>query len=269
MEFRILGAMEIVDEGRRVRTLGGRTASLMFALLLQPGVAVDQPELLRTLWPDRRPPSAAANLRQYVARGRRLLNTCAERGGHRLRSTPAGYVLHVGRNELDLTMFADLAERGKKALARTDLPLGHKHLEAAMGLWRGRLGQGITLGPDIRRKSMYWEELRLETHRTLLETRLGLGEYHEAVAELGALVAAYPFREEFVGMLMVALYRVHRKRDALRVYRQTRGRFMEDLDMEPSRELRRLEELIVAESIPLDRGFGWLELSAPRRQAPA
>jgi DNA-binding SARP family transcriptional activator len=260
MEFRILGAVEIVGDGHLVRAPGGRTASLLFALLLQPRVAVDQQELLRTLWPDRRPPSAAANLRQYVTRGRRLLDGCANGGGARLRSTPAGYLLQVDRDELDLTRFADLSERGRKAVARGNLPQGRVHLESAMGMWRGQLGHGVLLGPDIRRKAVYWEELRLDTHRSLLEARLVLGEHNEAVAELGSLVAAHPFREEFVGMLMVALYRAHRKRDALRVYGQTRRRFIEDLNLEPSRNLRDLEESIVAEDIPLGRGFGWLEL---------
>ncbi|KXK62339.1 hypothetical protein AWW66_08915 [Micromonospora rosaria] len=259
VQFRVLGSVEIVDDLGHVHTPNGRTASLLAALLVQPDVPVDRQDLVRALWPAGSPASAAANLRQYAARCRQLLNACADGIGYRLRSAPAGYRLHVRRDELDLTLFEDRAEQGRQAATRGDLAQARDHLEAALGLWRGRLGQGATLGTEIEHRALYWDELRLGAHHLLAQTRLGLGEYQQAIAELRPLLSAHPFREEFAGMLMLALYRSYRKGEALRIYSQTRRRFVESLGLEPTRDLQQLQQGILAENLPLDdRGFAWL-----------
>ena len=97
------------------------------------------------------------------------------------------------------------------------------------------------------------------------EAELAVGRHREIVAELQAWVAEHPLDERLRGHLMLALYRGGRQADALAVYREGRALLVEDLGIEPSRELRELERLILTQDRCLD-------LSATRHpvvQAPS
>jgi hypothetical protein len=65
------------------------------------------------------------------------------------------------------------------------------------------------------------------------------------VGELEALVAEHPLRETFCRQLMLALYRSGRQAEALEAYRDARGRFVEELGIEPGPELRQLQAEIL------------------------
>ena len=89
-----------------------------------------------------------------------------------------------------------------------------------------------------------------------VEAELELGRESLLVAELEALTRAYPLRERLRFQLMLALYRSGRQADALRVYRETRELLVEELGIEPGRELQQLERRILVQD----------ELLAPPRQ---
>jgi predicted ATPase len=65
--------------------------------------------------------------------------------------------------------------------------------------------------------------------------------------ELEALVALHPLREGFRGQLMRALHASGRRADALRVYHEGRELLIEELGLDPSAELQRLEQAILLE----------------------
>ena len=85
-----------------------------------------------------------------------------------------------------------------------------------------------------------------------LEADLALGRHADVVGELEALVAAHPLDERLRGLLMIALYRSGRQADALEAYRQTRRVFAEELGIEPSPALRRLEAAILRQDEELE-----------------
>ena len=62
----------------------------------------------------------------------------------------------------------------------------------------------------------------------------------------------HPSRERLVGQLMVALYRSGRQADALESYRVARRRLVDELGLEPGRELQELERAILAQDPALD-----------------
>ena len=72
------------------------------------------------------------------------------------------------------------------------------------------------------------------------------------VGELEALVREHPLRERLVGQLMLALYRSGRQADALEAYRVARRGLVEELGLEPGRELQRLERAILTQDPALE-----------------
>ena len=90
-------------------------------------------------------------------------------------------------------------------------------------------------------------ELRLVALEHRIEADLLLGRDAELVAELEELVADHPLHERFRGQLMLALYRSGRQAAALEVYRRTRAVLMDELGLEPTPALQKLQLAILAQ----------------------
>ena len=79
-----------------------------------------------------------------------------------------------------------------------------------------------------------------------------------------SVVAAHPLRERLLWQLMLALYRSGRQAEALAAYRAARTLLSEELGLEPSEELRQLEQAILRHDPGLDP-VGATPPAAPRR----
>src|SRR5262249_13767185 len=88
-------------------------------------------------------------------------------------------------------------------------------------------------------------ERRLAGLAQLYTAELACGHASAIVGELAELAAQHPMREQFQGLLMTALYQAGRQADALEVYQRTRDALVEQLGLEPSNELQRLEHAIL------------------------
>jgi DNA-binding SARP family transcriptional activator len=73
MEYRILGPLEVLDNGRSVALGGAKPRSLLAILLLHANETVPAKRLINELW-DERPPETAANaLQVYISQLRKVL----------------------------------------------------------------------------------------------------------------------------------------------------------------------------------------------------
>lgn len=244
MEFRVLGPLEVVDDGERLPLGGPRQRLVLAYLLLEANRVIPTDRLIDRIWGDE-PPEAARNaLFAYISRLKKLL------GGTRIQARPPGYVLVAASNEIDALHFADLIGRARQ---ETESRRRAQVCDDALRLWRGEplsdLAQHDSLRPHIARL----EELRLTALEVRAEAQLAIGDPLRAVSELEALVAEYPLRERLWALLMVALYRSGRQADALAAYHRARARLVEELGIDPSAELRRLEEQILNQDPVLDR----------------
>ena len=97
------------------------------------------------------------------------------------------------------------------------------------------------------------EELRLATLEDLFDARLATGHHSGLVADLEQLVEANPLRERLRAQLMLALYRSGRQADALEMYQRGRRRLVDELGLEPSESLRKLEARILQHDPALER----------------
>lgn len=95
-------------------------------------------------------------------------------------------------------------------------------------------------------------ELRRGGEEDLADARMALGQHASLVGDLEQAVAAEPLRERRWAQLMLALYRCGRQADALRAYQRLRGQLADQLGIEPSPELRALEENILLQKPELD-----------------
>ena len=119
-----------------------------------------------------------------------------------------------------------------------------------LALWRGRALADVGDIESLARESRRLEELRVSTVEGRVDAQLELGLHAELVGELECHVAEHPLRERFWRQLVLALYRCERQADALAAYRRARGLLKEELGLEPSEELRRLEQAVLHQDVP-------------------
>jgi DNA-binding SARP family transcriptional activator len=225
VEFRILGPVDVLDEGQPVSLPAGKPLTLLRVLLLNRNHVVSAETLVDELWGEEPPETAMKALQGHVSQLRKAL------GAERLITKPPGYALRVEEGELDLDHFEQLARQGREHLAAGDAKAASRELESALALWRGP-----ATGLDDR---------RLAAVEDRIDSDLALGRHAQLVPELETLVARDPLRERLRGQLMLALYRSGRQADALEQYRQTRETLVDQLGIEPSEELQELQRAIL------------------------
>jgi len=243
VEFRILGPLEVIEEGRPL-TLGGRRQRALLALLLtRANEVVSTDRLIDELWGER-PPERAANALQYHVS--RLRKTLAP--GDAILTREPGYLISLELEELDLLRFESLVEE-----AQGSPPDGAARLlREALGLWRGAALADLAHESFAQAETRRLEEVRVAALERRLDADLALGGGPELVGELEALVREHPLREPFRGQLMLALYRSGRQAEALEVYRQTRALLVEELGIEPGPALQEREQAVLRQDPVLD-----------------
>ncbi|HEY7794565.1 MAG TPA: BTAD domain-containing putative transcriptional regulator, partial [Gaiellaceae bacterium] len=249
MEFRVLGPLEVVHQGRTLEIGAGRQRALLAVLLVHAHDVVSSDGLIDALWGERAPATAPKIIQSYVSRLRKAL---ADGGTSVLVTQPPGYVLRLEKGELDADRFAELLVRGRAALADGAPHDASTLLREALGLWRGPALSDFAFDAFAQDEIGRLEELRLAALEERIDADLALGRQRELVAELEPLVAQQPLRERFRGQLMVALYRCGRQAEALQVYQGARRVLLDELGLEPGRALGELEQAILRQDPSLD-----------------
>ena len=242
MEFRILGPLDVVENGTSLPLGGPRQRALLALLLLRANEPVSTDRLIDELWGADSPASGPTAVQNQIARLRKVL------GADRVLTTQAGYAIRVEADELDLDRYGQLVATADAAPPEERSAL----LAEAVGLWRGPALAGLPDAPFVAPESARLEGLRLAALEDRIDADLELGRHGDLVAELSSLAARYPLQERLRGQLMVALYRSGRQAEALDVYRETRRLLADELGLEPSQSLRELERAILAQDPSLD-----------------
>jgi DNA-binding SARP family transcriptional activator len=239
VEYRILGPLEALADGRPV-ALGGRHQRAVLAILLAHAnevVPVDR--LIDGIW-DEGPPETAANVLQgYVSQLRKLL------GRDAIATRGRGYALIAPDGALDLHRFEQHAASGMAEHASGRADGAAAELGAALALWRGPALSDVADLPAVRPIAARLDELRLAALERRIGADIDRSRAAEAAAELDPLVAEHPLRERLRGLQMLALYRGGRQADALAAFRAARATLVDELGLEPSAELQELQRAIL------------------------
>jgi YVTN family beta-propeller protein len=247
LEFRILGPVEVAQNGERLELGGEKQRALLALLLLHANEVVARDTIIDSLWGDRPPPTAPAALNVYVSKLRKSLGATPDILGTR----DPGYVLSLEPGQLDVDRFADLAAEGKRALDGGDYKRAEWTLKGADSLFRGRPLADLSNEDFAHRASARLEERRLEALMDRLDAELAQGKGSGLVAELEVLVAEHPFQERLWAELMRAFYLGGRQAEALEAYNRARTR-LDELGIEPSPELRRLQTQVLQQDPALE-----------------
>jgi DNA-binding SARP family transcriptional activator len=239
MEFRILGPLEVWNEGVEVSLGGRKPRALLALLLLHSSEVVPAERLIDELWGEDSPDDAAAALRVNISRLRKALPQDV------VATTAPGYLIRLGQEALDLHRFERLVDEGRSLLARGLAADASERLHDALALWRGPALADFAYESFAQAAIARLGEMRLAAVELRIDADLALGRHDEVVGELEALVAEHPLRERLRMSLMSALYRSGRQAEALEAYQHGRQALVDDLGIEPGRALQELERAIL------------------------
>ena len=229
MEFRILGPLEVTADGRALDLGGHKQRALLALLLLQANRVVSSDRLIEALWEEEPPGTAPKALQVHVSQLRKLL------GRERLETRAPGYLLRVEPDELDLARFERLQRGGDGS---TD----------ALALWRGPPLADFAYQRFAEAEIARLEELRLACLEERIERRPRRGagtpswsassrRWSASTRCASACAASSCSRSTAPG----------RQAEALDAYQDARRALVDELGIEPGRELRELEQAILAQ----------------------
>ena len=254
-EYRILGPLEVRKSGRALRLGGARQRAILALLLLHANEPVSVEQLVVELWGTDPPSTAAKMVHNNVSRLRKLLQPDGSDGRFAqqvLATRASGYELQVGRDQLDANRFEAIVEEARQALDAGAADVAAAKFREALALWRGPALAEFGYETFAQTAIDRLEELRLTALEGRIEADLALGRHSDLVGELDALVTQHPLRERLRAHLMLALYRSGRQAEALAVYHKTRHLLVEQLGIEPTRELQHLERAILRQDPSLE-----------------
>jgi DNA-binding SARP family transcriptional activator/ABC-type sugar transport system substrate-binding protein len=269
VEFRILGPLEVVEAGQPVALGTLKERLVLGVLLLHANEFVSRERLIDDLWGEAPPPTARKAINVYVSQLRKALGRA---GGDPIATASGGYRLQVEPDALDSVRAERLVAEAREALTRGDQQEADTRFAEALSLWRGPTLAGLPFESRGRDEVERLDELRIAALMDRIDCELALGRQEQALGELNVLVREHPLRERLRAQQMLALYRADRQAEALEAYAEARQTLVEDLGIEPSEALQRLQQAILRHDPSLETPAGTAAVDgaalSPRRVEP-
>ncbi|MEN8233317.1 MAG: BTAD domain-containing putative transcriptional regulator [Actinomycetota bacterium] len=259
MDFRILGPLEVSAGDGPLRLGGRRQRTVLAVLLLNANRTTPTEQIVDLVWGEDPPPTARRSSQVYVSRLRQVL------GIDRIESVEPGYRLLIEDGELDADLFEQAVSTARTA-ARVDPGRALRSYDEALAMWRGTTLADLVGDSEIAARARPLDEARLAAIEERFDVAIALGRFDETVSGLEECLGDHPYRERFWAQLMIALYRTGRQADALRAFTRARTRLVTDLGIEPSADLRDVEERILNQDPSLVDKSGGVSRPADRVQ---
>src|SRR6266536_526105 len=250
----MLGPLEARRAGRPLRLGSIKHRMLLAKLLLHANQVISTDELIDTVWGEQPPPTVRQSLQNHVAALRRVIEQAGTPAGQprTLLTRDPGYLLQVDPDQIDLHRFRRMVDQGRAALEGGERRTATKLLHEAVALWRGPALADVVAAGVSWPELAGIDELEIGAVEARIEADLVAGRHAELIGELESLIRLHPLREHLHGQMMLALYRSGRQADALGAYRHARRTLVDELGIEPSVRLQRLEQAILAQDPALE-----------------
>ncbi|MFI1683007.1 MULTISPECIES: AfsR/SARP family transcriptional regulator [unclassified Streptomyces] len=257
MRVKVLGPLGADVNGVNVVPTASKPRQILALLALYPRRVVPISTLMEEIWGVDLPASAMTTLQTYILQLRRRLGTAmgpdaAGSAKDVLVTRYGGYLLQIPPEQVDVHEYERLVAGGQRAFDSGDDRAAATLFGRALDLWDGAALVDVRMGCVLEIEATRLEESRLVTLERRIDAELRLGRHCEFIAELSDLTARHPRHEGLHSQAMVALYRSGRQASALDVYQRLRARLIEDLGVEPSPQLQRLHQAILAVDPRLD-----------------
>jgi DNA-binding SARP family transcriptional activator len=263
VEFQILGPLEVLEGGRPLALGRLKERMVLAVLLLHANEFVSRERLIDELWGVAPPATARKAVNVYISKLRKALTV---NGDDPIATADGGYRLVVGSDLLDADRMRRLVAAAHERMADGESEAASRLLQEALSSWRGPTLAGLQLESFGRDEVAQLDELRLALLMDRIDCDLALGRHERVLGELQVLVQEHPLRERLRAQQMLALYRADRQADALDAYQQARHTLIDELGIEPSESLQRLQQAILRHDPALEAPAG---TAAAKRAAPA
>jgi DNA-binding SARP family transcriptional activator len=253
VEFRILGPLEVVEDGESVALGTLKERLVLGVLLLRANEFVSPERIIDELWGAAPPPTARKAVQVYVSKLRKVLGG---NGHDPIATADGGYRLKVNPDLFDADRMRRLVEDARGRMAQGGSEEASQLLQEALAIWRGPALAGLALESVGRDEIAELDELRITSLMDRIDCDLALGRHERVLGELLVLVREHPLRERLRAQQMLALYRADRQADALDAYQHARHELMDELGIEPSESLQRLQQAILRHDPALEGPAG-------------
>src|SRR5262245_7762425 len=176
IEFRLLGEVEVVIDGRIIDVGTTRQRCVLAVLLLDPNRTVPFDVLLGRVWGERPPQHARNAVSGYVSRLRQALAD----GAVRIPRGADGYLIDVDPATVDVHRFRSLIAQAHRT---GDGSAAAALLDQALGLWRGAALTGMdSVWADRVRDTLAAEQRDVVLDRN--DLALAAGQHARLLADL-------------------------------------------------------------------------------------
>ncbi|WP_433367946.1 BTAD domain-containing putative transcriptional regulator [Actinoplanes sp. CA-142083] len=231
VRLRLLGTVELHVDGKDVPLGPARQRTVLAALAVDAGRAVQIDTLVDRVWGLSPPDQVRGVVYSYVNRLRRALRVAPGRVALARRS--GGYALDIDPPCVDLLLFDRLARGGSL-----------EELDAALALWRGPALADLT-GEWVSRTRDLLAQRRLDATTDWARAQLTAGRAEVVVDALRPLVEEHPLVEPLAALFIEALHRQGRGAEALDQWAAVRRHLVAELGAEPGPQLRALHQALL------------------------
>ena len=243
MEFRIRGVLEVGDVVGTVSRGPPKQRAVLALLLLHAGEVVSVDRLVEALWPTGAPRTAVHSIQIYVSELRKARRPVV--GRDPIVTRAPGYAIVVDDDAIDARRFVRLLDEADTHARAGDDERAIAVLREALDLWQGPVLADFAYDDFAQRHIRRLNDRHLDALERLADAELQAGRPTDALTAAEAAIAEGRWRERARSTAMLALYRLGRQPEALRTYEHLRRHLRDELGLEPSPWLQRVQEAIL------------------------
>jgi DNA-binding SARP family transcriptional activator/tetratricopeptide (TPR) repeat protein len=232
--YRLLGELEIGDDGRLVRLPAGFTLVLLAALMVNANRPMSAAELIRVVWGS---DVKQAQLHKRINALRALLDQVGRRDDLKTHHG-FGYELRAAAEDVDALMFQRLVQKAARAESEHRTEDEINDLRQALSLWNGAHALSNVPGESLYQDIATLERRRRRAAARLYGIELALGNHESILDELILITRSYPADQRLCEQLMLAAHRCGHPADVANAYERYREALAEQTGGVPDSLLR-------------------------------